>query len=102
MSWESWRKEYGPDTPGKNMSSTFPQLIARLTDAMAAPHGGDVNEEQCRVEAEIIGYLLGGKIVNKNASYLPEDFANHPTLPLIALDKVATKAYEAFQQESVQ
>lgn len=75
------------------MDTSFSTLVQKLTDAMNAPHEGHVNTEQCRVEAELIGYLLGKKIVKKSAEYVPEGFDGYPTLPLPALNSVATVAY---------
>ncbi len=81
------------------MSKQFSLLVAKLQDAIDKHPRARVNTQQCQVEAEIIGYLIGRKVAKNNSKYVPEDIDEYHTLPLRSLNRVATHAYIAFQQE---
>lgn len=71
---------------------TFSSLVTKLADAIASPHTGAVNEVQCQVEAEIIGYLMGRKVAKNDAKYVPKGFGDHSSQLLETLNRVASKA----------
>lgn len=81
------------------MNRQFADLITKLKKTMDKPSVEKVNAEQCQVEAEIVGYLLGRKIAMGDSKFVPQGIDNH-TLPLRSLNRVATSAYIAFQSEN--
>lgn len=74
------------------MSKQFSLLIQKLRASIDGYEGDGVNEERCRVEAEIIGYLIGRKVIKKDPEYVPEDLEKYLQLSLPKLNLVAIGA----------
>lgn len=55
-----------------------------------------VNTKQVKVEARILGYLIGRKIANDTDAYAPEFIDRYPTLPLQKLNALAQRIYLSF------
>jgi hypothetical protein len=81
------------------MSTQFKLLIKKLESAIKKSKKNELNTLQCQIETEIIGYLLGRKIAQENAEYVPEDLSKYPTLPLVSLNRVAKKAFHELQEK---
>ncbi len=80
------------------MSKKFSDLVTKLMDATEKQIADEVNIARCQAEAEIIGYLIGRKLVKNDPDYVPEEIDNYHTLPLRSLNRVATQACISLKQ----